>query len=114
MGVYFLLDENMEPQVRARLEAYGHTVEHIRDVPELGLGATDVEIAAYSKQNEHVILTYDDDFHTVHDESEYHCVIFFEDDARSANEVADIAHRMADAYPESAFTGVQYGNPDWL
>lgn len=77
MAVKFLLDENMEPKVEHRLDAFGHPVESIGDVPALGSGATDAEIVTYSRENERVILTYDDDFITDHDPSDYHCVIYF-------------------------------------
>lgn len=114
MAVAFLLDENMEPQVSERLDAYGYDVEHVGDIPALGLGAPDPEIAAYSRQEQRVILTYDDDFVSERDDSEFYCAVYFGDDTRSAKEVADIAHSMADAYPESAFDGVEYGSLDWL
>lgn len=114
MAVKFLLDENMEPQVGHRLDAYGHPVESIEDVPALGLGATDTEIVTYSKENERVILTYDDDFLTDHGPSDYHCVIYFANESLSATQVSDIVHKMTEAYPESEFTGRQFGGKEWL
>lgn len=114
MAVSFLLDEHVEPQVSERLATYGYDVERVGDGTELELGATDDEIAAYSKRRARVVLTYDDDFVTEYDESAFHCVVFFENEALSARDVADIAHSMADTYPESAFTGVVYGHVDWL
>jgi predicted nuclease of predicted toxin-antitoxin system len=104
----------MEPQVGHRLEAYGHTIESVEDISGLGLGATDTEIATYSKETESVILTYDDDFLTEHEPADYHCVIFFADESLSATQVSDIIHEMAETYPESAFTGPQFGSTEWL
>lgn len=114
MAVTFLLDENMEPQVYHRLDAYGHSVESLEDVPELGLGATDSEIVTYSQENERAILTYDDDFIINHDPGDYHCVIYFADESLSATQVADIVHKMRESYPESAFRGRQFGSKEWL
>lgn len=114
MAVTFLLDENIEPQVSHRLDAYGHPAESIEDVRELGLGATDTEIVSYSQKNERVILTYDDDFVTDYDPADYHCVIYFADESLSATQVADIVHKMAETYPESAFSGRQFGSKEWL
>lgn len=114
MAVKFLLDENMEPKVEHRLDAFGHPAESIGDVPALGSGATDAEIVTYSRENERVILTYDDDFITDHDPSDYHCVIYFANESLSATQVSDIAHKMAEAYPESEFTGRQFGGKEWL
>lgn len=114
MGVSFLLDENMEPRVQNRLQAYGYDVEYVADVQELGQSATDDEIAAYSKRENRVILTWDDDFVTDLTESDVYCVIYYGDTTLSREKVADIAHAMADAYPSSAFDGIQYGTRDWL
>lgn len=69
---------------------------------------------AYSKETERVILTYDDDFLTEYDPADYHCVIYFADESLSATEVSDIVHEMVEAYPESAFTGPQFGSTEWL
>ncbi|MFB6308007.1 MAG: DUF5615 family PIN-like protein [Haloarculaceae archaeon] len=114
MAVRFLLDENMEPRVYQRLEQYGYDVVSVGEVETLGLGAQDGDIANYSKQTERVLLTYDDDFVIEHEASEFHCVVFFEEQSLAATDVADIAHSMATAYPESAFDGYEYGSREWL
>lgn len=114
MSVRFPLDENMEPQLRHKLDAYGYDVEHVGDVAELDLGTTDDQIVRYSAREERVILTYDDDFITDHDYDAYHCAIYFEDRDFSGREVAEVVHRMASTYPESEFRGLEFGSKDWL
>jgi hypothetical protein len=43
-----LLDENIEHELFHRLENYGHDVEHVDFVPELGKGTDDHPVVAYS------------------------------------------------------------------
>jgi len=113
MAVRFLLDEHVGPQVSDRLDEAGYDVERVPDVPELGAGATDREIAAYSTRTERVVVTYDD-FVTELDASAFHCAVFFEDATLTAREVAAVLDAMAAAYPAAAFTGVQHGSRAWL
>ncbi|WP_318570649.1 DUF5615 family PIN-like protein [Salinigranum marinum] len=62
MAYRLILDENVEREVFHRLENYGHDVEHVDFVPELGKGTADHPIAQYSLDTDRVIVTYDDDF----------------------------------------------------
>ena len=57
-----LLDENIEHEVLDRLVDAGHNVEHVDTVANLGKGASDTELAAYSVATDRAIVTYDDDF----------------------------------------------------
>jgi hypothetical protein len=43
-----LLDEHIEHEVLDRLVDAGHNVEHVDTVANLGKGASDTELAAYS------------------------------------------------------------------
>lgn len=57
-----VLDENLEREVAERLDEAGHDVEHVDSVDELGEGAHDTDLAAYSVETDRAIVTYDDDF----------------------------------------------------
>ena len=45
MAYRLILDENVEHEVFHRLENYGHDVEHVDFVPDLGKGTADHPIA---------------------------------------------------------------------
>jgi predicted nuclease of predicted toxin-antitoxin system len=114
MAARFLLDENVERQVCDRLDAYGHTTEYVPDIPALGIGTSDAEIAAYSNAHGCIILTFDDDFVLDHEQSAFHAVVLYEDATISARETADIAQAIVQAYPNSSEIGIEYGTHDWL
>ena len=59
-----LLDENVEQEVLHRLRNYGHTFEHIDFHNHLQKGDEDRVLAQYSRSNQALIVTYDDDFET--------------------------------------------------
>ena len=59
-----LLDENVEHEVLHRLRNYEHTVEHIDLHDHLQKGDEDRVLAQYSRSNQALIMTYDDDFET--------------------------------------------------
>lgn len=114
MPVPLLLDENVEREVLSRLQKRDHTVEHIEFHPELGKGTDDTPIAEFSRQSEWVIVTYDPDFVTDHDRSEYFGAIYFEDATLSAKQVADVLDAMLNHYPADAFEGLAFGTTEWL
>lgn len=114
MAVKFLLDENIEHEVLHRLEKLDYTAEHVEFHPELGKGTDDTPIAKFSQENEWVIVTYDPDFVTDHNQSDYFGTVYFEDASLSAKQVADVLHTMTSHYPESAFEGLEFGSSEWL
>lgn len=114
MAVRFLLDENVEHEVMHRLEKLDYTVTHVEFHPELGKGTDDTPIAEFSLRNNWVIVTYDPDFVTDHDTTDYHGAVYFDDADLSANQVADVLHTMGTHYPASAFEGLEYGSSEWL
>lgn len=59
-------------------------------------------------------MTYDDDFIYDHDRSDFFGVVYFDDTSLSAEQVADILHRMAESYPQSAFQGIEFAGKEWL
>jgi predicted nuclease of predicted toxin-antitoxin system len=70
-----ILDENAEHEVFHRLANYGHDVEHVGFVPDLGKGIADRPIARYSLDTDRVIVTYDDDFVPDMDEGTFRAVL---------------------------------------
>ena len=114
MPYRLLLDENIEHEVIDRLEANGHDVQHVDSIPELGKGASDSDLAAYSLTADRTIVTYDDDFIERVPPGEYRAVLFFEDDTLSAKAVAGIVHAMAMVYPHEEVRGLQKTGREWL
>lgn len=56
----FLLDEDTERELAAKLSQAGHDVERVVNVDELGPGTDDPDIRAYARQRNRIIFTYDD------------------------------------------------------
>jgi len=108
-----LLDENLEHEVLHRLENYGHECLHVGRSDGLSKGDSDEDLAAVSKQDGRVIVTYDDDFRTEFAESDYHAVLFFPDETLSARNVADAVHEISTHY-DSAQLGFQAVGQSWL
>jgi len=114
MAYRLLLDENVEHELLHRLENYGHDVEHVDVIPELGKGTADDPIAHYSQETDRVIVTYDDDFVLEVDETEYRGVLYVTDSTLSVAQVADIIHTVSQVYPQSNIHGLEYIGPEWL
>lgn len=108
------LDENVEHEVFHRLENYGHDVEHVDFVSELGKGTADHPIARYSLDTDRVIVTYDDDFVLEVDEATYRAVLYFDDATLSVKQVADILHAVSQNYPQAELQGLEYVREKWL
>jgi hypothetical protein len=109
-----ILDENVEHEVFHRLENYGHDVEHVDFVPELGKGVADHPIAQYSLDTDRVIVTYDDDFVLEVDEGLFRAVLYFDDATLSVEQVADIVHTVSQNYPQAELQGLEYVGDEWL
>lgn len=114
MPYRLLLDENIEHEVFHRLENYGHDVEHVDFVPELGKGAADRPIATYSLDTDRVIVTYDDDFVLEVAEDEYRAALYIHDATLSVKQVADIIHAVSQSYPQEEIEGLEYIGDEWL
>jgi predicted nuclease of predicted toxin-antitoxin system len=109
-----LLDENIEHEVLYRLRNYGHTVEHIDLHSELRKGVSDHKLAQYSRSNDTLIVTYDDDFETGYGESDYWGVLFLSDGEWTATQVADVVHEILERYPPSALQQMNVVGREWL
>ena len=114
MAYRLILDENVEHEVYHRLENYGHDVEHVDLVPELGKGIADYPIAQYSLDTGRIIVTYDDDFVLEVDEGTYRAVLYAEDATLSVEQVADIIHAVSQNYPQEELHGLEYVGTEWL
>lgn len=99
-----LLDENVEHEVYHRLENYGHDVEHVDFISELGKGTDDYPIAEYSHDTGRQIVTYDDDFVLEVDETQYEGTLYVTDSTLSVKDVADITHAVSQQYPNPRST----------
>lgn len=109
-----LLDENVEQEIGFRLENYGHDVEHVDYIPTLGKGTDDEQIAAYSREHDRLILTYDDDFVLEFDDEAYRAVFYVPDLSMPPADVADIVHEMSNYYPQSQVHGLERVSAEWL
>lgn len=114
MAHRLLLDENVEHEVRHRLTNYGHDVEHVDDVSNLGKGTGDGSIGRYSKEHDRIIVTYDDDFVLELSESDYRGAFYFGDESLSAKQVADVIHRVTEVYPQEEVSELHYLGVEWL
>lgn len=109
-----LLDENVEHEVYHRLENYGHDVEHVDFISELGKGTEDHPIARYSQDTDRTIITYDDDFVLEVDETEYNGALYINDATLPVKQVADMIHAVSQHYPQSEIEGIEYISDEWL
>jgi len=109
-----ILDENVEHEVAHRLQNYGHDVEHVDFVPELGKGSGDDPIARYSLETNRVIVTYDDDFVLRVEENDYRAVLYVGDASLSVDTVADVIHALSQDYPPAELQGLEYVGKAWL
>lgn len=114
MAYRLLLDENVEHEVAHRLENYGHNIEHVDFVPELGKGASDDALAEYSVDTDRVILSYDDDFVLEVDDNAYRAVLYIPDSSIRPADLADIVHTVSQQYPQAELDGVERVSTAWL
>lgn len=108
-----LLDENVERSVLHTLRNYGHDVEHVDTVAELGKQAPDGRIGAYSRDHDRLVVTYDDDFVVELGPEEYRAVLYIGDATVRGPDVAAAVHRTSEHYPQSEMEGVVYLD-EWL
>jgi hypothetical protein len=109
-----ILDENVEHEILYRLVHYGHDVEHVDFVHELGKGTGDRSIAEYSRDTNRVIVSYDDDFVLDVDPGSFEALLYVSDATLTVTQVADIIHTASEHYPQSELDGVEYVGAEWL
>ena len=59
-------------------------------------------------------MTYDDDFETDYEESDYWGVLFLVDSDWTAIQVADVVHRILEQYPRADLQGMNIVGREWL
>lgn len=114
MSHRLLLDENVEHEVQYRLRHYGYDVAHVDFEPTLGKGASDESLADFSRDQERLIVTDDDDFVLDIDEDAFHGVLYLPDASAPAADVADMVHAMLEVHPQEELAGLQFVGADWL
>ena len=114
MSFRILADENVDHRVVHRLRHYGHDVEHVDFIAELGKGADDESIAQYSLSANRLLLTSDDDFLTDFPEDAYSGLLFIEDETLSAEQTSDIVHSIAEIVSQEDIEGVFYISRQWI
>lgn len=110
----FLLDENLEHEVHHRLHNYGHDVRHVDLSDQLSKGASDSDLATFSREHRFVIFTYDDDFRAEFTDDEYHAVLYLPDQTLSATMIADVLHEISTYYAQSELRGFMTVGRSWL
>lgn len=114
MSFRLLADENVDHRVVHRLEHYGHDIEHVDFVAELGKGSADEKIAEYCRTTNRLLVTNDDDFLTDFDEEDHQGLLFIGDETLSAEQIADILHTIATTVDQETIQNVFYVSSAWL
>ena len=114
MTYRLVCDENVEHEVMFRLENYGHDVEHVDFISNLGKGLTDDHIAQYSLREDRLIVTYDDDFVLDFEPADYQAVLYLPNLSLSPSTIADAIHAMSTYYDQSEISGVESVSSEWL
>jgi hypothetical protein len=109
-----LLDENLEHEVFHRLDNYGHDLVHVEISEEITKGAPDTELATISRQENRVIVTYDDNFRTDFVDGDYDAVLYFPDQTLSVRDVADVLHEISTYYAQDQLQGFMTVGRSWL
>lgn len=114
MSLRLLADENVDQRVVHRLSHFGHDVEHVDFVTELGKGSDDGTIADHSLESERLVPTNDDDFLTEFHVDDFHGLLFIEDETLPAEHVSDIVHATGEHVDSTQVSGVIYVRSTWL
>lgn len=110
----FLLDENLEHEIFHRLQSYEHDVVHVDRSAELNKGDSDSTLATFSREQNFVIVTYDDDFRDEFSDDDYHAVLYLPDQTLSARTIADALHEISTYYQQSDLKGFVTIGKNWL
>jgi predicted nuclease of predicted toxin-antitoxin system len=111
---YFLIDENLDPEIAAELEDRGHRAAHILDI--LFEGADDfADILPYCRQHDAILVTNNVlDFNSTDLSREDHSgIVIVHNKNRPAEEIADELHRITEAYPDAATLRGFESADDW-
>lgn len=111
-GPSVLLDENVDRQVLAYLDAEGYGGVHVVDVLEPG-AADATDILPYACEHGHCIVTKDTDFLVV-DDDRHAGILFVADHQLSAYEIATGIFRIFDAVPDRGHLQNVFFVDSWL
>ena len=108
-----LLDEDTERRLAELLANADHDVERVVDVPGLGPGSDDPDVRRYARNENRIVLCYDDDHakESGHDPRVFWCP----NKRLSAFEVFQIVQQVAQSYPSvDQLPPTVYLTGDWL
>lgn len=111
---YFLIDENLDPEIVVELERRGLRAAHVLDV--LFEGADDfTDILPYCQRNRAILVTNNVlDFNATDLSPEDHNgVVIVHEKNRPAKEIADELHQITEAYPDAATLRGFESADDW-
>ncbi len=114
MTFRILADEHCERKAVDYLRKEGHDVERVIDVPELGHGASDAEIAAYAQREDRLILTSDDDFLAEIEHTEHAGILFQPNERMNAFDVASAVSSIASHIDQGKIDTDVYVTENWL
>lgn len=111
---YFVIDENLDPEIAVELEDRGHRAVHVLDV--LFEGADDfADILPYCRRHHAILVTKNIlDFNSTDLSREDHSgIVIVHDKNRPAKEIADELYRITEAYPDAATLRGFESAEDW-
>jgi len=109
----YLLDENLEHEVVHRLRDQGHEVRHVDLTDDLRKGDPDEHLAQFSRDNEFIIVTYDDDFRDEFSNDACHAVLYLPDQTLSARTIAKALHEISTYYQQGELRGFMTVGESW-
>jgi hypothetical protein len=112
-GYALLADEDIELTAVTALQSRGHDVAHVPSVAELGQGADDAAVAAFSDRTDRTILTYDRDFLTTVS-AEFHSCLVVGDGTAAPETVAAMVDVLATHVPQDTLSGARILGRDLL
>ncbi|WP_436929715.1 DUF5615 family PIN-like protein [Halosimplex halobium] len=97
-----------------RLRNRDHEVVHVDLSGELSKGDPDSDLAAFSREREFVVVTYDDDFRDDFADDDYHAVLYLPDQTHSAKRIAGALDEIASYYAEGDLRGFLTVGESWF
>lgn len=114
MLLSFLLDEDTERELAAKLSRAGHDVERVVEVDGLGPGTDDPDVRAYARREDRIIFTYDD-HHVAAPYSDHAGVFYCPNQRLEVFTVYRIVSTLLDRYDTRAdLPSIVYVSENWL
>jgi len=112
MSLRLVLDENVENEFVDRLNGAGHDAMHVDQVDVLGKGTGDAAIAAFSRETDRIVLTYDSDF--VLEDIRTRGVLYVPDESLPTATVTEIVGEIARLWSQDDIEGIVHAGTGWL